>query len=192
MKKSCFQLFLVFLVAGLLTGCVVMSVYPYYTVTDLTFDAGLSGRWAKSGATNEFWEFTPVTNQYYLVSTVDAQETNRFDGYLFQLKGQPFLDLCTTNRDGLNQLPLHLAVKVTRHQDQLELAMLNYEWLGKLLAANPATLRHIVVPDKPLETNRGEKFYLTADTRDLQKFLLKHQNNTNAFTPLDQMQRLLK
>ena len=108
------------------------------------------------------------------------------------MKGQPFLDLCTTNRDGLNQLPLHLAVKVARHQDELQLAILDYEWLGKLLKANPATLRHIVVPDKPLETNSGEKFYLTADTRDLQKFLLKHQNNTNAFTPLDQMQRLVK
>ena len=192
MKKTWLQLFGLILLAGLFAGCVVMSVYPYYTVKDLTFDAGLSGRWAKPGATNEFWEFAPIRNKYYLVTTVDAQETNRFEGYLFQLKGQPFLDLCTTNRDGLNQLPLHLAVKVAHSKDELQLAMLNYEWLGKLLTANPATLRHIVVPDKPLETNSGEKFYLTADTRDLQKFLLKHQNNTNAFTPLDQMQRLLK
>ncbi|MEI8290143.1 MAG: hypothetical protein WCH99_11780 [Verrucomicrobiota bacterium] len=192
MKKTWLKLFALISFAVMMAGCVVMSVYPYYTVKDLTFDPGLSGRWAKAGATNEFWEFTPVTNKYYLVTILDGQETNRFDGYLFHLKGLPFLDLCTTNRDGLNQLPLHLAVKVARNQDELQLAMLNYEWLGKLLAANPATLRHIIVPDKPLETNNGEKYYLTADTRDLQKFLLKHQNNTNAFTPLDQMQRLVK
>ena len=190
MKKTGLQLFALILLAGLIAGCVVMSVYPYYTVKDLTFDAGLSGRWAKPGATNEFWEFAPIRNKYYLVTTVDAQETNRFDGYLFQLKGRPFLDLCTTNRDGFNQLPLHLAVKVARSQDELQLAALNYEWLGKLLEANPATLRHIEVPEKPLETNSNKIIYLTADTRDLQKFLLKHQNNTNAFTPLDKMQRL--
>ena len=192
MKKTWLQLFGLILLAGLFAGCVVMSVYPYYTVKDLTFDAGLSGRWAKPGATNGFWEFAPIRNKYYLVTTVDAQETNRFDGYLFQLKGQPFLDLCTTNRDGFNQLPLHLAVKVARSQDELQLAALNYEWLGKLLEANPATLRHIEVPEKPLETNSNKIIYLTADTRDLQKFLLKHQNNTNAFTPLDKMQRLAR
>ena len=192
MKKTGLQLFALILLAGLIAGCVVMSVYPYYTVKDLTFDAGLSGRWAKPGATNEFWEFAPIRNKYYLVTTVDAQETNRFEGYLFQLKGQPFLDLCTTNRDGFNQLPLHLAVKVARSQDELQLAALNYEWLGKLLEAKPATLRHIIVPEHPLDTNSSKVFYLTADTRDLQQFLLTHLNNTNAFNPLESMERLVQ
>ncbi len=175
---------------ALLAGCVVMSVYPYYTVKDLTFDAGLSGRWAKPGTTNEFWEFTPVADKSYLVTTADAHETNRLDGYLFQLQGHPFLDLCTTNRDDIYRLPLHLVVKVGRDKDDLRLAVLDYGWLGKLLEAHPATLRHIIVPEKPLDTKSSKMFYLTADTRDLQKFLLKNLNNTNAFTPLDGMKRM--
>jgi hypothetical protein len=76
-----------------------------------------------------------------------------------------------------DRLPLHLAV-------------LDYGWLGKLLEAHPATLRHVIVPEKPLDTNSGKTFYLTADTRELQKFLLKNLNNTNAFTPLDGMKRV--
>jgi len=186
MKKSCFRLAVILLCAGLLAGCVVMSVYPYYTVKDLTFDAGLSGRWA---GTNDFWEFTPVAGKSYLVTTRDDHETNHFDAYLFQLKGHPFLDLCTTNHETPYQLPLHMAVKVARDKDALRLAALNYEWLGKLLETNPAALRHIVVPQKPLNTNSSKMFYLTAETRDLQKFLLKYLNNTNAFTSLDGMKR---
>ena len=189
MKTSCFRLAVAVLCAGLLAGCVVMSVYPFYTVKDLTFDAGLAGKWAKKGATNEYWQFTPVTDKSYFVTIGDKDETNHFDGYLFQLKGHPFLDLCTTNRDGFNQLPLHMAVKVARDQDALRLAALNYGWLEQELNSNPAALRHIIVPEKPLDTNSGKMIYLTAETRDLQKFLLKHLNNTNAFTTLDEMKR---
>ena len=190
MKKSCFPLAVMLLCAGLLAGCVVMSVYPYYTVKDLTFDAGLSGRWAKSGVTNEYWKFTSVADKSYLVTIADKNETNHFDGYLFQLKGHPFLDLCTTNRDDIYQLPLHLAVKVARDKDALRLAAINFGWLEKELETHPATLRHIVVPEKTLDTNSSKMFYLTAETRDLQKFLLKNLDNTNAFTSLDEMKRL--
>jgi hypothetical protein len=189
-KKAWIPLAALGLCAGLLAGCVVMSVYPYYTVKNLTFDAGLTGRWAKPGDTNEFWEFVPSSDKSYLVTITDKDETNHFDGYLFQLKGHPFLDLCTTNRGDIYQMPLHLAVKVTRAENDLRLATLAYEWLGKLLEAKPATLRHIIVPEKPLETNSNKMFYLTADTRDLQEFLLKHLNDTNAFTQIDGMKRI--
>jgi hypothetical protein len=190
MKKSFFQVAAIILGSALLVGCVVMSVYPYYTVKDLTFDAGLAGRWAKDGVTNQFWEFKTVADKSYLVTTRDDHETNYFDAYLFRLEGHPFLDLCTTNRDDFRQFPLHMAVKVARDKDTLRLAVIDYGWLGKLLEAHPATLRHIIVPEKPLDTNSSKMFYLTAETRDLQKFLLQNQNNTNAFTPLDEMKRV--
>jgi hypothetical protein len=84
-RQAWFQVAALTLGLGLLAGCVVMSVYPYYTLKDLTFDAGLAGRWAKPGTTNEFWEFTAVTDKSYLVTTADDHETNHFEGYLFQL-----------------------------------------------------------------------------------------------------------
>jgi len=172
-----------------LAGCVVTSVYPYYTAKDVIFDAGLTGRWNKPGETNMYWTFDRDADRAYGVTTVDEHETNHFNGYLFQLKGQSFLDLCTTNRDDWQQLPLHLVVKVGRTDDQLHLAVLNYDWLGKLLEAHPGTLRHLVVPEKPLETNSNKQFYLTAETRELQKFLLKYRDNTNAFSALDDLKR---
>jgi hypothetical protein len=187
--KAWFQCGAVLLGAVALAGCVVTSVYPYYTAKEVTFDDGLTGRWTKPGETNVYWTFDRDADRAYFVTAVDEHETNCFNGYLFQLKGQPFLDLCTTNRDDWRQLPLHLVVKVERTSDQLHLAVLNSGWLGKLLEAHPKTLRHMVVPEKPLGTNGSKEFYLTAETPDLQKFLLKYRNDTNAFDALNELKR---
>jgi hypothetical protein len=109
---------------------------------------------------------------------------------LFQLKQYQFLDLLITNR-GEFQMPLHLITKVTRADTNLSLHFMDFGWLAALLQTNPAVLRHIVVPEAgytndsldSLDNGDNKMVYLTADTKDLQKFLLKHADDTNAFTP---------
>jgi hypothetical protein len=163
---------------SLLAGCIVLSVYPFYTPKDLIFDPGLTGRWVKVGHTNEFWEFAATGGSFYLLTATDDQSTNGIDAHLFQLKQHQFLDYLVTNRDPY-ELPLHLISQVSRQDTNLSLHFLNYDWLVGLLQTNPAVLRHIVVPDRTDTNNR--MLYLTADTKDLQRFLLKHVNDTNAF-----------
>lgn len=165
---------------GMLSGCIVLSVYPFYTEKDLTFDAGMVGRWAKDGANNEFWQFADANGKYYHLVTTDDQQTNALDAHLFHLKKYQFLDLLSTNREEL-QMPAHLISKVSRTEDKMTLQFLDYGWLANLLETNPAVLRHIVVPQNYEDTNNGNMVYLTADTKDLQKFLLKHAEDTNAF-----------
>ena len=167
-------------VLSMLAGCIVLSVYPFYNAKDLTFDPGLAGRWAKNGITNEFWEFTVSGEKSYVLTTTDTQDTNCFSAHLFKLKEYQFLDLLTTNRSEF-ELPLHLISQVTRTDTNLSLHFLDYGWLSALLETNPTVLRHIVVPEKPDDTNSGNMVYLTAGTADLQKFLLKHVGDTNAF-----------
>ena len=167
-------------VLSLLAGCIVSSVYPFYTSKDLIFDSGLVGRWAKTGADNEFWQFADSNGKYYRLTTTDGQATNGLDAHLFRLKKYQFLDLLTTNRDQF-QMPVHLISKVLRTDDNMTLQFLDYGWLTSLLETNPALLRHIVVPENSDNTNSDNMVYLTADTRDLQKFLLSHVEDTNAF-----------
>jgi len=172
-----------FIAAGsllpLLAGCIVLSVYPFYTPKDLIFDPGMAGRWVKTTATNEFWQFSDTDGKYYLLATTDPQDTNCVEAHLFQLKHYQFMDLLTTNRAPY-QMPMHLISKVARNDDLLMLQFLDYGWLASLLETNPAALRHLVVPDKPGDTNNN-MVYLTAGTKDLQEFLLKHAEDTNAF-----------
>jgi hypothetical protein len=167
-------------VLALLAGCIVLSVYPFYMPKDLIFDPGLAGRWAKDGATNEFWQFSRAGEKSYLLSTMDATDTNCFEAHLFQLKQYQFLDLLTTNRDEF-EMPLHLISKVAHNDAGLSLHFMDYGWLANLLETNPAAIRHIIVPEKPCETNSGNMVYLTATTRDLQQFLLQHAADANAF-----------
>lgn len=180
MKTRTLKLAATIAVLSLLAGCIVMSVYPFYTPKDLIFDPGLAGSWAKTGTTNQIWRFAVRGEKAYRLGVVDDTETNGFDGHLFQLKRYQFLDLLTTNRAEY-QLPVHLLAKVKRSDTNLSLQFLDYGWLAGLLETNPSVLRHVVVPANPEATN-DNLVYLTADTRDLQAFLLKHAADTNAFT----------
>lgn len=51
----------------------------------------------------------------------------------------------------------------------LEMAALNCEWLGILLEQNPKAIRHQVV-----QGGGYKRLVLTADTAELQRFVVKH------------------
>jgi hypothetical protein len=176
-------------VMTLLAGCVVTSVYPFYTSKDVQFDPALVGTWAEAGSTNaanDHWRFDRFNQQAYWLTTVENNKTNRYETHRFHLKPHVFLDLCTTNRVG-DQLPLHYLVRIEQTSSKLQFKLLNFEWLAKLLQKNPKALRHILVPE-PGNTNNNQ-LVLTADTPELQKFILKHINDTNTFGDATQLTR---
>lgn len=178
-------------VLALLAGCVVESVYPFYTAKDLAFEPALLGRWSDSATKAvEYWEFAKAEGASYLLTTVDAHETNAYTTHFFHLQEHQFLDLRTTNYDDMNRLPLHLVVKISQIQPTLKLSVLNYDWLTKLVKKDPKAIRHIVVPENPDDTNTANMIYLTADTKELQKFILRYAGDTNAFSGLLELQRL--
>ena len=178
------------LFAGMLffAGCVVTSIYPYYTDKDLVFDQAMLGDWVDASGTNEnsaYVRFEPLGTNGYWLTGLGESETNSFEVHLFRLKGQMFLDLCPTNRS-LDFVPVHQVCKVTQTGSMLETADLDYDWLTKLLEKNPRAIRHMVLREKP-EEKQGGRIVLTADTKELQRFLLKYVNHTNAWKEPSQL-----
>jgi hypothetical protein len=174
----------------LLAGCVVTSVYPFFTAKDVMFDPALVGTWAEAGSTNaanDHWRFDRLNQQAYWLTTVEGNKTNRYETHRFRLKQHVFLDLCTTNRME-DQLALHYLVRIEQTSSMLQFKLLNFEWLAKLLEKNPKALRHILVPNEPGNTNNNQ-LVLTADTPELQKFILKHINDTNTFGEATELTR---
>ena len=174
----------------LLAGCVVTSVYPFYTAKDVGFDPALVGAWEKTGSTNaanEHWRFEKAEGQAYKLTVQDKEKPTEFDAYLFKLKGRRFLDLYPRERPD-NSLPPHYLLKVTRIEPTLEMQVLDYDWLTKLIEKHPKAIRHIVVPKKLGEDGGGD-LVLTADTAELQKFILKHEKTPGAFGDGIVMQR---
>ena len=74
-----------YLTAGLtlilLTGCVVTSIYPFYTVKQVTFDAALLGVWTESDQTNitaENWKFERVNGSTYKLTLHDNDHDTEY------------------------------------------------------------------------------------------------------------------
>lgn len=179
----------ILLVAILLVGCVVTSVYPYYQAKQVTFDPALAGVWAKPDVTNAAssgWTFVATTNQTYLLTTKDPSETNEFTAQLFTLKAERFIDCLSRNRIAYST-PTHLLLRVHSISPELQVEILNFEWLAKLVEKNPKAIRHVIVPNDSGNTQDGGQLVLTADTAELQKFILNHLHDTNAWTRLDTM-----
>ena len=168
----------------LVAGCVLTSVYPYYTAKDVTFEPKLVGRWAdpdKPDATNEFWEFTRAdTNDFYTLTVHDTEKQTTFQAHLFRLKQWTFLDALPTEEHD-DFVPPHYLLKVTQFEPSLKMTVLDYKWLSELLEKQPGALRHLHVNARSSESGSG-RLVLTANTAELQKFILKHAGDTNAFT----------
>ena len=181
MKK--FALSLLVVVAIALTGCLVISVYPFYTPKDVVFESGLIGSWTNRTEANERWIFAKENTNAYRLTYVSGDKTNVMQAHLFKLKGQAFLDLFTAEqKDGIfpPPIPSHLLMRVFELSPTLRMAPLGYEWLAGVLEKKPKVLRHHVVSGSNNKDDQG--FVLTADTDELQRFVLKHLQTKEAWT----------
>jgi hypothetical protein len=166
-------------VAGLalcLPAC-IPSLNPFYTDKDLVFDPRLIGAWQEKSQAQvtEVWKFEKTGDKAYkLVMTDKDGKQGEFTAHLFKLKQDCFLDLipndcnyATNQTDlvGWSMFPGHLLVRVPQIEPELKLALFNFDWLGQQLTNNPSSLAH---------HREGDRFVLTATTRELQRFVLKH------------------
>lgn len=174
----------IMIVASIVAGCVTMSVYPYYQAKDVSFDEALLGKWIPADATNastanEVWSFEKLNERAYKLTTVDGK-TNQYDAVRFKLGGAIFLDCLTRDRTEI-QTPNHILLRTEIVGAQLKMELLDYKWLCELIQKNPRIIRHLVVANEAGSDDDGGQFVLTADTVELQKFILKHLKTTNAW-----------
>jgi hypothetical protein len=172
--------------AVLLCAC-IPSVNPFYTDKDVVFDTRLLGEWQEKGKADdpEIWKFEIATNKVYKLTVTEKRgKQGEFAAHLFKLKREFFLDLIPTDCNyatnqadlvGFAMFPGHLLVRVPQLEPELKLAFFDFDWLGKYLEKNPKALAHRTVG----EDDKG--ILLTADTRDLQKFVLKHLGEGELF-----------
>lgn len=181
MKKMILPLLVV---AAFFAAC-VPSVNPFYFDKDVVTDARFAGSWLEDEDKDQpvIWKFEPTTNQSYACTvTEDKGKTGNFEGHLFKLGADHFLDLTPTECNyatnqagivGVAMIPGHLLVRVQFTEKKLKLALCDPDWLKKLLAKNPDAIAHRVVDGSII---------LTAETGALQKFVLKHLGKDELFS----------
>lgn len=184
---------LITLVAAAVLFCsCIPSVNPFYTEQDVVFDARLLGEWQEKDKSDnpDVWKFEGTTNKMYKLTITEKKgKRGKFNAHLFQLKQEYFLDLipddchyATNQADlvGASMYPGHLLVRVPQIEPELKLALFDFGWLEKFIEKHPKALAH---------HKEGDRIVLTAGTRDLQKFVLKHLGKDELFDKPDEMIR---
>lgn len=172
----------------LVSGC-VPSLHPLYTDKDVVFDPALVGVWAPDNDDKENWAFTKEgENAYALVYTDKDGKTGPFNAHLVKVDSAQFLDLYPAEPKleendfyKAHLVPAHTFLLVSQTKPNLRLAVLNADWLKRFLAANPAAIRH--------EEADG-RIVLTAQPKDLQRFLLANLKTKDAFNEPFDLQRV--
>jgi hypothetical protein len=177
--------------AAILLAACIPSVNPFYTDKDVVTDQRLVGEWQEKDNTNnpEMWTFEQSTNNAYKLTVIENGKTGEFSAHLFKLKQEQFLDLIPSKCEfATNQADLvnfsvfagHLITRMPQVEPNLKLAFCDFEWLEKYLTNNPNALAHHM---------EGDSIVLTAGTRDLQKFVLKHLGTNELFKEYGEMVR---
>ena len=183
---------LLFTLALLLPGCVPTSINPLYTPKDLIFDPALLGVWGE-GDSKETWTFERPEKggdkNYTLKHTDNDGRIGEFDAHLLKLSQQMFLDLHLSDYGGDDNFkgnmlanfamiirPGHLFLKVDQVGPVLQMRLISLETLETLLKKNPKAVRH----ERIMWGEEG-RLVLTAKTRELQRFILKHMNDEKFF-----------
>jgi hypothetical protein len=181
--------------AAMLLAACIPSVNPFYTSRDIAWEPRLLGEWQSPAESKDSttWKFEPGEGQTYKVTVTDNDGKNgEFKAVLFKLKEHYFIDLLPANWDfaasqidlvGAALFPGHLLVHAPQVKTELQLAFFDFEWLEKHLEKNPRSLAF---------HKEDKHILLTAGTRELQSFVLKHLGKGELFQKADTYVRKAK
>jgi|SRR5580765_2301603 len=174
-------------VALLLAAC-IPSINPFYTDKDVVFEKKLLGEWGEKADEPQVWNFEEGKDKAYKLTVTEKEgKQGEFEAHLFKLKQDYFLDI-TASEIGTNVadlikaslVPGHLLFRIPQFEPELKLAAVDFDWLDKYLKEHPKALAH---------HRDDDRIFLTAETADLQSFVLKHLGEDELFGKPGEMVR---
>ncbi|MGA2329279.1 MAG: hypothetical protein ABSH05_23705 [Bryobacteraceae bacterium] len=163
--------------AALATGCgVTLSLHPLYTDKELASDLQLEGKWTDDDA-KDIWVVRKDGNVYVATCPTDT-DSEAIEMRLVRLGDHHFLDLTSKNTPSL-AIPGHLFAKVSVAGDELQIQTMGSKWLEQ-------KARETGFPYLELD----KQVILTAPTPDVQKFVLLHAGEPDAFEDAERLHRV--
>jgi hypothetical protein len=167
------------LLAGVaaMTGCAPnVAIHPLYTTQDLVSDLPLEGTWTASDS--QIWQIGKSGDGYDVVTvqTGDSAQVSKYTVHLLRLKEYEFVDVASKSDPDVG-VAGHLFGKVRMEGDVLFVSTLNESWLKHMVETGQA----------PQSTpGEGQQIILTAATSELQKFILLHAADPDAWDDDDE------
>lgn len=179
-------------IVSLTMSCLVTSIHPLYTEKDLIFVTELLGTWAGEEE-EDIWTFNQSgKNAYELVirqqrssketegpyDYLDYSEDGEYEAHLVKLGKFLFLDIYPDEPEieeygyDFHLVPVHSFWRIWIEKDVMRLAYLSEDWLEEMLNKKKVNIAHIRLEDRVV---------LAAPTEELQKFVLKYAEDSDAF-----------
>ena len=168
-----------------LSAC-VPSLHELYTEKDVIFEPALLGEWVEAKPQSESaptLTFIKTADKEYELVSAGEKERLSYVAHLVKLGDKVFLDVKDAPSVDCHTLavPIHMFFLVSQTEPTLRMWDFNDKWLEKFLEKNPAALNHESV---------DRDMILTASTKELQRFVLRHLNTKDAFTdPIDYVRK---
>jgi hypothetical protein len=175
-----------------LGGCgSVGSIQPLETGEPLMESASLRGRWVTADGNTqeqEYFQVDSASSDKYFVSSLKPNGKLQvlYEASLVQVGKYTFLDAAFSetesgeeHRDAqdMRVLPVHFIGRVWIKGDTLQLGLLDYEWLEKMISSErvklPFTVHH---------GNNESLLLLTADGDKLAEFVREYAEDPDAFS----------
>lgn len=158
-------------------GC-VPSLNPLYNQKDLVFKKDLIGTWVESKS-KETWTFKQKSELEFWLYHSENDEVAVFEAHLVKLKEMLFLNLYPGELKSSNYLytnhlyPVHSFSLIRISKDQLVIKILDPTWLEESISNQSVEISHVKSAD--------ETILLTAQTDELQQFVLDYAQHSAAF-----------
>lgn len=185
-------IFSVFLAALMMSGCLVSSIHPFYFNKDKVYDPSLVGSWIDSDSCIWIIEknMTPEglfsdkersDSTYFIRYYEKSDACSYLQGTLFELNEERYVDFFPepdadhfdTDMTQFHYVPVHTLARIRFDRDTMMLFWFGEEWLNKLFENNRIRIDH----EKVTFSSAYQSNVLTAETEDLQKFILKYMND---------------
>ncbi len=173
-----------FLVAGLAVlslGCPARSIFPLFTSKDFVSVSAIVGTWVnEEGDTITFQK--AADNSYDVVSRDKKGSTGVYKAQIGRLGKSWFLDLYSDQTaPDYSMIRTHMITRMSLDGDSLQIALLESDWLKKVIEDGKLKIAHVV---------RDGDILLTASTEELQELVLRYADNNGAFPPPDKLARM--
>jgi len=172
---------IVFVPLLFLAGC-VPSKNPFYLPEDAVFVKALLGEWngvELLGSDREAQQFGFEKGDGKTMIMTD-KDGKRYPTQLFRLGNHYFIDQIAREDSGKEW---HVLFEVSLVGDRMEWWTLDPQWLARLLRNDPKAIAH----ERP--DNNSSDIALTAQTKDLQAFVMKYGEDPSAFLKLRRFSR---
>ncbi|UCS94549.1 hypothetical protein KZP23_05880 [Echinicola marina] len=174
------------LIVSLVSSCVLRSLHPLYTKSELIIDNRLEGSYIVDET--DTWNITKADNQaiengdkLYHLEHIQNGDTVIFDLFLVKLDKYLYLDFFIDEYKSkplenefaaFHLYPVHSFAKVSFDGNQIIINPFNSQYLGKLIEQNRIRISHEMA---------NEDILLTASPEELQKFVIKYSDDENIF-----------